>query len=152
MSFLKCLGYVQYLELCADARRFISYFVTFSPEPDDSSSDEDETPVRATRSGKAKASTAGLSDAMSGMSIAKSKPKTQSTPPTSPPKAAKGKAKAPAEALADKEHPALVSEVGDLYLWDFSAEQFNVIEEEVAAKVVDAGGEPFNCKSASECL
>lgn len=68
----------------------------------------------------------------------------QSQAPTSPTsKTAKGKGKAAAE--APKEHPALVSEIGDLYLWDFKTEQFNVIEEEVAAKVIDAGGEPYNC-------
>lgn len=114
-------------------------FSIYSPEPDDSSSDEDETPVRATRSGASKPSTARLSDALAGMSLSQQ----SSSQPASPPKAVKAKAKAIPD--AENEHPALVSEIGDLYLWDFSAEQFNVIEEEVAAKVVDAGGEPFNC-------
>jgi hypothetical protein len=50
------------------------------------------------------------------------------------------------------EHSALVSEIGDLYLWDFTAEQFNLIEEEVAVKVIDFEGDAFNCECFIVCF
>lgn len=109
------------------------------PRPE-AGSDEDEAPVRSAK-GKKKAT--GLEEAMSSLSV--SKPSSKAASSTS----AKGKAKAKTvEApppTTSEDHAAITSQVGDLYLWDFNAEQFNVIEEEVAAKVVDMGGQPYNC-------
>lgn len=81
---------------------------------------------------------------MSSLSVSKSTSKAATS--ASP----KGKAKAkPVEAppptTTSEDHSAVTSQVGDLYLWDFNTEQFNMIEEEVAAKVVDMGGQPYNC-------
>lgn len=86
-------------------------------------------------------------------SLSLSSSKTKVAPP-SPKSKAKGKGKAASVTATvgadDAEHGTLVSEIGDLYLWDFKQESFNVIEEEIAAKVVDmGGGEQFNCMPPS---
>lgn len=118
------------------------------PEPE-SSDEEDETPVRAVKTRGGSSSAAALSGAMDSLSLSSSKAK--ATPPSPPKSKAKGKGKAAsvtATVGAEDEHGTLVSEIGDLYLWDFKQEQFNVIEEEIAAKVVDmGGGKKFNCLS-----
>jgi len=73
-------------------------------------------------------------------------PPAATTPPKTRQSAKRGAKAAPTPTPDSTEHPSLVSETGDLYLWDFTAEQFNLIEQEVTAKVIDFGGTAYNCE------
>lgn len=106
------------------------------------SSDEDETLTPVTKA-QHEDDTSDITDAVANMSISN----TQASQGKTLPSAKGGGAKIPTP--DSTEHPALISEIGDLYLWDFTAEQFNLIEEEITVKVI---GSAFNCERYFSCI
>lgn len=106
------------------------------PRAEQESSDDSETSIPAIGA-QHQGDTSSITSAMENVSISSARAARPKRLPST-----KGGSKM---ATPDTtEHSALVSEIGDLYLWDFAAEQFNLIEEEVTVKVVDIGGSAFN--------